>query len=72
MTTVTSPIYNDRKELLGVSGLDINVRDLTRSANTAVSWDSGYFAILSAKGNLLAYPPDPRKSRSTKIISRYF
>ncbi len=66
MTTVTSPIYNDRKELLGVSGLDINVRDLTRSANTAVSWDSGHFAILSAKGNLLAYPPDPQKAEALK------
>ena len=66
MTTVTSPIYNDRKELLGVSGLDINVRDLTRSANTAVSWDSGHFVILSAQGNLLAYPPDPQKAEALK------
>jgi signal transduction histidine kinase/CheY-like chemotaxis protein len=62
ITTVTAPIYNDKKELIGVSGLDINVTALSDRLKTPESWGNSYFAILSQEGHLLAYPPQPEKA----------
>jgi signal transduction histidine kinase/CheY-like chemotaxis protein len=64
MTTVTAPIFNDKKELIGVSGLDINVTALSDRLKTPQSWGDSYFAILSQQGNLLAYPPQPEKANA--------
>ncbi len=64
LTTSTSPILNKRNKLIGVVGLDINVTALTEEVKAPVTWGGGYFAIISAKGNLLAYPPDPKKAKS--------
>lgn len=64
MTTITAPIFDDQKQVLGVAGHDINITVLTQSTSTAVSWNSGYFVILSKQGNLLAYPPNPQKAEA--------
>ncbi|MEA5470256.1 hybrid sensor histidine kinase/response regulator, partial [Spirulina sp. 06S082] len=64
MTTITGPIYNDKKEVLGVVGLDITIDSIIEQVNTPVTSGSGYFAILSEQGNLLAYPPDPEKVKA--------
>ncbi|MDZ7959545.1 MAG: ATP-binding protein [Aulosira sp. DedQUE10] len=64
MTTSTSPVFNNRDELIGVVGLDINVTALTEVIKKPVTWGGGYFAIISQKGNLLAYPPEPEKAKS--------
>jgi signal transduction histidine kinase/CheY-like chemotaxis protein len=64
MTTVTAPIYDDKKQLLGVSGLDINITALSDRLKTPQSWGNSYFAILSQEGNLLAYPPQPEKAKA--------
>ncbi|WP_196514213.1 hybrid sensor histidine kinase/response regulator [Nostoc sp. WHI] len=64
MTTSTSPVFNNRDELIGVVGLDINVTALTEEIKKPVTWGGGYFAIVSQKGNLLAYPPEPEKAKS--------
>ncbi|NJQ98657.1 MAG: histidine kinase, partial [Hydrococcus sp. CSU_1_8] len=64
ITTVTAPIYDDKKQLLGVSGLDINITALSDRLKTPQSWGNSYFAILSQEGNLLAYPPQPEKAKA--------
>lgn len=63
LTTVTAPVLNEKKELLGIVGLDVNVTALTEEIQAPSRWGDGYFAILSEKGNLLAYPPNPEKAK---------
>jgi signal transduction histidine kinase/DNA-binding NarL/FixJ family response regulator len=63
LTTFTAPIFNDRNQLIGVTGLDINVTAISEQLKAPKSWDKGYIAILSEKGNLLAYPPNPQKAK---------
>ncbi|MEO0758473.1 MAG: ATP-binding protein [Cyanobacteria bacterium J06648_16] len=69
MTTVTAPFYDDNGELLGVSGLDINVTALSERIAAPESWGEGYFVILSEQGNLLAYPPDPSKASKLETVN---
>lgn len=64
ITTLTAPIFKDSNQLIGVIGLDTSVTALTAQVKAPVSWKGGYFAILSEKGNLLAYPPDPQKAKA--------
>jgi signal transduction histidine kinase/FixJ family two-component response regulator len=64
ITTVTAPVFNDKKELIGLVGLDVNVTALTEEIQAPSRWGKGYFTIISEKGNLLAYPPDPQKAKS--------
>ncbi|WP_426548704.1 ATP-binding protein [Dapis sp. BLCC M126] len=64
MTTVSTPIFSTQNKLLGMVGLDMNVTALSERVQAPKSWGSGYFAILSAAGNLLAYPPEPAKARA--------
>jgi signal transduction histidine kinase/DNA-binding response OmpR family regulator len=64
MTTYTGPIFNDRNQLIGVTGIDINVTALGKQLKESVTRGEGYFVIVSEKGNLLAYPPDGEKARS--------
>ncbi len=66
-TTLASlyiPIFDDKNRWLGVAANDINVTTLTQKIDGSVSQDAGYFAILSVRGNLIAYPPDPAKVKS--------
>jgi signal transduction histidine kinase/ActR/RegA family two-component response regulator len=64
LTTTTAPILNEAKQPIGVVGLDINVTALTEEVKAPKSWGTGYFAILSEKGNLLAYPPNVSKAKA--------
>jgi signal transduction histidine kinase/CheY-like chemotaxis protein len=64
LTTYNGPIFSDRKQLLGIAALDINVTALSEKVKAPDSWGNGYFAILSEKGNLLTYPPDPQKAKA--------
>ncbi len=64
LTTTTAPIFNDRKELIGVVGLDINVTALTAATKVPEDWGDSYFAIVSQEGHLLSYPPDPEKAKN--------
>lgn len=59
MTTFIKPFYNDRQELLGVVGADVNLTALSQSFNMPVSQGVGYFSVISSQGTLIAYPPDP-------------
>ena len=68
MTTVTAPFWTKNRQLLGVSGLDINVTALSQRIKAPESWGKGYFAVISEQGNLLAYPPDPNKATSLATV----
>ncbi len=62
LTTVAAPVLNDKQQLIAIVGLDINVSALTKEIKAPEDWGNGYFTILSEKGNLLAYPPNPQKA----------
>jgi signal transduction histidine kinase/DNA-binding response OmpR family regulator len=64
LTTYTGPIRNDKQEVIGVTGIDMSVTALSQKVKAPEIWGDGYFAILSEKGNLLAYPPDSNKARA--------
>lgn len=64
MTTTTAPSYDEQNKLLGVVGVDVNVTALTEEIKAPDGWGDGYFAILSEKGTLLAYPPSPEKAQA--------
>ncbi|AFY87394.1 ATP-binding protein [Chroococcidiopsis thermalis] len=68
LTTYTGPILTDRQHLIGMTGLDINVTAIGEQIQAPEGWKGGYFAIISEKGNLLTYPPDPQKA---KALSTY-
>lgn len=64
MSTYAAPVYNDRQELIGLVASDINVTAFSQHLKAPDSWRNGYLAILSDKGNFLAYPPDPEKAKA--------
>jgi signal transduction histidine kinase/DNA-binding NarL/FixJ family response regulator len=64
MTTITAPVFNDKGELLGVAGLDINVTALSSKLQMVKGNQTGYLAIISEKGNLLTYPPNQQKAKN--------
>ncbi len=64
MTTFIKPFFNDRKQLLGVVGADVNLTSLNQKFAGSVIGDDGSFIILSDKGNLLSYPPDLSKAKN--------
>jgi signal transduction histidine kinase/FixJ family two-component response regulator len=63
LTTYTGPVFDDKNQVIGVSGLDINVTAISNRVKAPESWEGGYFTILSEKGNVLTYPPEPEKAK---------
>ncbi len=63
LTTYTGPIHDDNNRMIGVTGLDINVSAISEKVKAPDSWNGGYFTIISEKGNVLTYPPDPEKAK---------
>jgi methyl-accepting chemotaxis protein len=64
--TITSharPIFDDKNDLLGMMTIDVSVTAIADQLKDAVTNGQGYFTIISQKGNLLAYPPDPQKAK---------
>jgi signal transduction histidine kinase len=55
-TTITEPIYDDRQQLIGLTGIDLNLTDLTKQLDRPVVASQGYFTLLSASGRVLAHP----------------
>ncbi|RUT00735.1 hypothetical protein DSM106972_071440 [Dulcicalothrix desertica PCC 7102] len=66
MSTFVVPIINDRNQVIGTTAFDISVTALSTKVQTSVIKDNGYFVILSEKGKLLAYPPNPQKATNLK------
>lgn len=63
LTTYTGPIFNDKHQIIGIAGLDINVSAISERLQKPVTKKDGFFAIISTEGNLLAYPPNPAKAK---------
>jgi signal transduction histidine kinase/ActR/RegA family two-component response regulator len=63
MTTYSYPFRDKNSQIIGYAMADLNVTAITQQIKGKVIHDQGYFAILSDKGNLLGYPPDPAKAK---------
>jgi signal transduction histidine kinase len=77
MTSIVAPMYRDEtrnakssannaykgRSLLGFVGVDINVTALSQQMGFPFFKGNGYIMIVSDRGNLLAYPPDPQKAK---------
>jgi signal transduction histidine kinase len=61
-TAYSLPFYTDTQQLLGVLSQDLELGFLSQKLNVPAMRDAGYFVLVSAKGNLLAYPPNPQKA----------
>jgi len=66
MTTYVSPFYDAQDQPLGVAIVDLNVTTLAERVSDKVLDEVGYYAILSEKGNLLAYPPNVALAKDLK------
>ncbi|MBD2157268.1 ATP-binding protein [Leptolyngbya sp. FACHB-16] len=64
LTTCAAPIFNRSNDVIGMVGVDVSVTTLGKEVNTSVITEGGYFAILSAQGRLLAYPPNQQQAKS--------
>jgi signal transduction histidine kinase/DNA-binding NarL/FixJ family response regulator len=64
LTTYNGPIFDHKHRMIGITGLDVNVTALGDKVKGSVTQGGGYFALMSEKGNLLAYPPDPQKAKN--------
>ncbi|MFB2969744.1 ATP-binding protein [Aerosakkonema sp. BLCC-F183] len=65
-TSYSLPFYNNKKELLGVLAQDLELGFLSVKLSQPVMRDKGYFALVSSKGNLIAYPPKPELALDLK------
>jgi signal transduction histidine kinase/CheY-like chemotaxis protein len=63
ITTFNVPML-EKNKVIGIAALDVNITALGKQVKTPASWKEGYFAIISAEGNLLSYPPDPMKAKA--------
>jgi signal transduction histidine kinase len=61
-TAYSLPFYSDNQQLLGVLSQDLELGFLSEKLNVPAMREAGYFVLVSAKGNLLAYPPNPQKA----------
>ncbi|BAU12468.1 integral membrane sensor hybrid histidine kinase [Leptolyngbya sp. NIES-3755] len=64
VTSYYLPTFDDRNQLIGMSLIDVNVSALSEQVKQPVISNGGHYAILSEKGNLLAYPPKPEKAKT--------
>ncbi len=72
LTTFAGPIKDAQGKLIAVFNGDIALQDLVAAFKDKSAYqDAGYYVLLTGEGNILAYPPDPKKatgSESTKVI----
>lgn len=65
-TAFSMPFYSQKGELLGVLSQDLELGFLSQKLAVSVMRDAGHFILVSEKGNLIAYPPDPQQALSLK------
>ena len=65
-TSYSLPFYDEQGRLLGVLSQDMELGFLSQKLNVPVMRDAGYFLLVSSKGNLIAFPPDPQKALALK------
>ncbi|NJP20586.1 MAG: hypothetical protein HC763_18085 [Hydrococcus sp. CRU_1_1] len=60
ISTYATPVFDRQKKLIAVINADIDLSEVTEQiAEAKVLQDEGYFAIISAQGRVVAYPPAP-------------
>ncbi|MEG4209410.1 SpoIIE family protein phosphatase [Microcoleus sp. S13_B4] len=64
MTTYLAPIRDHQNQLIGMTGIDVNVSAMSKALDKAVFSGGGYFTIISQQGHILAYPPNPSKAEA--------
>jgi PAS domain S-box-containing protein len=64
MTTYLAPIRDRQNQLIGTTGIDVNVSAMSKALDKAVFSGGGYFTIISQQGHILAYPPNPSKAEA--------
>jgi signal transduction histidine kinase len=65
-TSYSMPFYSDRGELLGVLSQDMELGFLSNRLGVPVMRNSGHFLLVSAEGNLIAFPPDSQQALNLK------
>lgn len=65
-TSYSLPFYSDRKELLGVLNQDMELGYLSQKLAGSVMREQGHFLLVSARGHLIAYPPNPQLALDLK------
>jgi methyl-accepting chemotaxis protein len=66
LTSFYTPIRDKQGKIIAYCGMDASVNLLTKEMSKPVLEKAGYFSILSSQGNLLAYPPDPKKAKAVE------
>ncbi|MCS6812224.1 MAG: sensor histidine kinase [Cyanobacteria bacterium] len=61
-TSYAAPFYTKDGKLLGVFSQDLELGFLSEVLSEKVINEAGYFVLVSANGNLIAYPPDPQQA----------
>lgn len=61
-TSYAAPFYTKDGKLLGVFSQDLELGFLSEVLSEKVLNETGYFVLVSANGNLIAYPPDPQQA----------
>ncbi len=70
MTSFVRPNYDAQNKLTAITGLDVNISSLSKNIRGSVLNNAGYFALVSAKGTLMAYPPDPSKAEKVESYEK--
>jgi len=65
-TSYALPFYNDQKQILGVLSQDLELGFLSEKLSDPVMREKGDFVLVSAKGNLIAYPRNPQLALELK------
>jgi signal transduction histidine kinase len=65
-TSYTLPFYAEDGQLLGVLSQDMELGFLSNRLGVSVMRDAGDFLLVSAKGNLIAYPADAQQALNLK------
>jgi methyl-accepting chemotaxis protein PixJ len=70
ITSFVRPNYDSQNKLISVTGLDVNIAALSKNIRSSVIKNQGYFSLLSAKGKLISYPPDPDRTLNVESYDK--
>ncbi|MEM9449733.1 MAG: response regulator [Cyanobacteria bacterium P01_E01_bin.6] len=65
MTTANRILYDETGDILGFISMDVNSTALSNQIDDSVIANRGDFIVLTQAGNLVSYPPDSDKVRSS-------
>lgn len=68
LVTYAGPIFNEAGQLIAVMNGDISLSDLQAIVDKGIPGENNYYIATTAKGTLLAYPPDFNKAKNLQNI----